>query len=68
MLSEEAVFSYKVDNYYSPEYDRGLAFNDVFLNIDWKIPTTKIKLSEKDSKQPVFEKATYFNFKEKLYV
>lgn len=68
VLSEEAVFAYKVDNYYSPECDRGLAFNDKFLTIDWKIPTTKIKLSEKDSKQPVFEKATYFNFKEKLYV
>ena len=68
VLSEEAVFAYKVDNYYSPECDRGLAFNDKFLTIDWKIPTTKIKLSEKDTKQPVFEKATYFNFKEKLYV
>ena len=68
VLSEEAVFSYKVDNYYSPEYDRGLAFNDVFLNIDWKIPTNKIKLSEKDIKQPTFEKASFFNFKVNLYV
>ena len=68
VLSEEAVFAYKVDNYYSPECDRGLAFNDAFLNIDWKIPASKMKLSEKDTKQPIFEKTTYFNFKEKLYV
>jgi dTDP-4-dehydrorhamnose 3,5-epimerase len=68
VLSEEAIFAYKVDNYYSPECDRGLAFNDKFLNIDWKIPATEMKLSEKDTKQPIFEKATYFNFKEKLYV
>ena len=34
VLSEEAVFAYKVDNYYSPESDRGIAFNDEFLNID----------------------------------
>lgn len=68
VLSQEAVFAYKVDNYYSPECDRGLACNDKFLNIDWKIPETEMKLSEKDTKQPIFEKANYFNFKEKLYV
>ena len=68
VLSEEAIFAYKVDNYYSPEFDRGIAFNDKFLNIDWKIENTKMKLSEKDTKQPVFKKATYFNFKENLYV
>lgn len=68
VLSEEAIFAYKVDNYYSPEFDRGIAFNDKFLNIDWKIENTEMKLSEKDTKQPVFKKATYFNFKENLYV
>jgi dTDP-4-dehydrorhamnose 3,5-epimerase len=68
VLSEEAVFAYKVDNYYSPECDRGISFNDAFLNIDWKIPAAEMKLSEKDTKQPIFEQATYFNFKEKLYV
>ena len=68
VLSEEVVFAYKVDNFYSPEYDRGIAFNDKFLNIDWKIPASKMKLSEKDTKLPIFEKATYLNFKEKLYV
>jgi dTDP-4-dehydrorhamnose 3,5-epimerase len=68
VLSKEAIFAYKVDNYYSPECDRGIAFNDKFLNIDWKIPANEMKLSEKDIKHPIFEKATYFNFNEKLYV
>ncbi len=68
VLSETATFAYKVDNYYSPECDAGIAFDDKVLNIDWKVPNEKMKLSDKDTKQPVFEEAVYFNFKEKLYV
>ena len=68
VLSKEATFAYKVDNFYSPECDRGIAFDDTFLNINWKVAHEEMKLSEKDTKQPVFEKAEYFNFKEKLYV
>lgn len=60
VLSEEATFAYKVDNYYSPECDSGLAFNDPFLQIDWKIPVEKMQLSPKDTKQPLFEDATHF--------
>ena len=52
VLTETATFAYKVDNYYSPECDRGLAFDDELLNIDWLLPTDKLLLSEKDSKQP----------------
>jgi dTDP-4-dehydrorhamnose 3,5-epimerase len=52
VLSETAIFAYKVDNYYSPEHDRGLAFDDSDLNIDWKLPKDIIQLSEKDQKQP----------------
>lgn len=68
VLSQEATFAYKVDNYYSPECDRGIAFADKELNIDWKLPFGKMKLSKKDFKQPDFKEAEYFNFKEKLYV
>lgn len=68
VLSEKAIVAYKVDKYYSPECDRGIAFNDKFLNIDWKVPSIEIKLSKKDRKHPIYEKATYFNFKEKLNV
>jgi dTDP-4-dehydrorhamnose 3,5-epimerase len=52
VLSETAIFSYKVDNYYSPECDRGLAFDDSALGIDWHLPATELKLSAKDQVQP----------------
>jgi len=52
VLEDETIFAYKVDNYYSPENDRGIAFNDVELGIDWKIDTEKLKLSNKDKLQP----------------
>lgn len=61
VLSEEAIFAYKVDNYYSPECDRGIAFNDPALGIDWKIDTDKLQLSPKDTKQPLFENAEVFD-------
>ena len=52
VLSETATFAYKVDNYYSRENDRGLAFNSPKLGIDWLLPADELKLSEKDLKQP----------------
>ena len=67
VLSEEAVFSYKVDNYYHPESDRGIAFNDKSLEIDWKLNSNELKLSEKDLKQPLFKNADYFSHSIKLY-
>lgn len=54
VLSDEAIFAYKVDNYYSPECDRGLAFDDEFLSIDWKLGINQLSLSDKDMKQPLF--------------
>lgn len=56
VLSEEAIFAYKVDNYYSPECDRGIAFDDNDLNIDWQVEYSKLQLSNKDIKQPTFSK------------
>jgi len=52
VLSETAIFAYKVDNYYSPECDRGLDFNDAQLNIDWHLFGDLLALSGKDQKQP----------------
>jgi dTDP-4-dehydrorhamnose 3,5-epimerase len=52
VLSEQAIFAYKVDNYYSPECDRGLAWNDPDINIDWQVAQQDIKLSDKDTRQP----------------
>ena len=61
VLSEEAIFTYKVDNYYHPESDKGIAFNDPELAIDWKINPDVLQLSVKDTQQPLFQDAAYFN-------
>ena len=52
VLEEDTIFAYKVDNYYSPENDRGIAFDDPELNIDWQLPNRELKLSQKDRVQP----------------
>jgi len=52
VLEDDTVFAYKVDSYYSPENDRGIAFDDVDLKIDWQIPHTELNLSSKDKLQP----------------
>lgn len=54
-LSEEAVFAYKVDNWYAPEYDSGIIWNDPTLNIDWKINKEKVILSSKDQQLSKFK-------------
>ena len=53
VLSDEAIFSYKVDNYYSREHERGIAYNDKNLVINWQLPLQKLKLSEKDKNYPL---------------
>lgn len=55
VLSESCTFAYKVDNYYSLECDRGIAFDDKDLNIEWQISLEKLNLSLKDTKQPLFK-------------
>lgn len=51
VLEDDTIFAYKVDNYYSPENDRGIAFDDPDLKIEWKIPHLELNLSQKDTKQ-----------------
>lgn len=53
VLSKEAVFQYKCDNFYHPEADGGISILDTSLGIDWRIPTDKAILSEKDTKHPL---------------
>lgn len=67
VLSETCTFAYKVDNYYSTECDRGIAFNDPALNIDWIVPNETLQLSAKDTMQPLFSNADHFDFSESLY-
>jgi len=54
VLSETAIFSYKVDNYYIPDSESGILWNDPDLKIDWKIPKDEIIISEKDNNLPTF--------------
>jgi len=67
VLSKEATFAYKVDNYYSPECDRGIAFDDAALSIDWQLKASDLQLSTKDTHQPLFQDADYFNHSINLY-
>ena len=52
VLEDDTVFAYKVDNYYSPECDRGISFDDEALSIDWILNTNELNLSAKDKIQP----------------
>ena len=52
VLSDSATFAYKVDNYYVPEFERGIAFNDSKLNIDWKLAVDELQLSDRDKTNP----------------
>ena len=54
VLSETAVFAYKVDNTYAPNYDSGIKWNDVTLKIDWGLEENEVKLSEKDKNLAAF--------------
>ena len=54
VLSESATLSYKVDNYYKPEFESGIIWNDPDLNIDWRINKSEIVVSEKDTKLQPF--------------
>ena len=52
VLSEEAIFQYKCDEYYAPDYEGAICYDDPDLGIDWKLPLEDIILSEKDKKHP----------------
>ncbi len=57
VLSDSATFAYKVDNYYAPEYDRGIVFDDAKLGIDWQLPIEVLQLSDKDKLHPLLSTA-----------
>ena len=52
VLSDSATFAYKVDNYYAPKHDRGIAFDDKDLAIDWQLSPNELRLSDKDKALP----------------
>lgn len=68
VLTDEVIFQYKCDNFYAPEREGAIAWDDPDLNIDWKVPADKIILSEKDTKHPRLKDAEWlFDYNENLY-
>lgn len=55
VLSSEAIFSYKVDNYYAPDNDAGIHYQDPELDIDWQLAQEDIKTSAKDQTLPTLK-------------
>jgi dTDP-4-dehydrorhamnose 3,5-epimerase len=60
VLSDEAIFTYKVDNAYTPQADAGIRWNDPDINIQWPIDPAQVQTSEKDLKQPFLKDAEVF--------
>lgn len=69
VLSDDAVFQYKCDNFYAPQADGGINILDESLGIDWGVPMEKVSLSEKDTKHPnlsEFDSPFVYNLKSNL--
>ena len=62
VLSEQAVFAYKCDNFYRPSAERGIAFDDPQLAIDWGVRREELILSDKDARNPRFAEAEFFEY------
>lgn len=68
VLTDEVIFQYKCDNSYAPQSEGALAWDDPDLGIDWRIPTDKVLLSEKDRHHSRLRDAEWlFDYNEKLY-
>ena len=61
VLSDEAIFTYKVDNVYAPQAEAGIRWNDPALDIAWPVDPAKVLTSEKDLKQPLLKDAELFD-------
>lgn len=58
VLSEEAIFTYKVDNPYTPSHERGIRYDDPSIHVEWGIEADeRVNLSEKDTKAPLLNEA-----------
>lgn len=60
VLSDEAIFTYKVDNKYAPQAEASILYNDETLRIDWPLAESQMLLSAKDREGTAFKDAVYF--------
>lgn len=68
VLTDEVIFQYKCDNFYAPQSEGALAWDDPDLDIDWKVPADKVTLSEKDRHHSRLKDAEWlFDYHEELY-
>ena len=68
VLTDEVIFQYKCDNFYAPQSEGALAWDDPDLGIDWRVPANEIVLSEKDNHHELLKDASWlFNYNESLY-
>ncbi len=68
VLTDEVVFQYKCDNFYAPQYEGAIAWDDPDLGIDWRVSSEEVLLSDKDRCHPCLKDADWlFDYEEDLY-
>ena len=68
VLTDEVVFQYKCDNFYAPQYEGAIAWDDPYLGIDWRVSSEDVLLSDKDRCHPRLKDAEWlFDYEEDLY-
>lgn len=68
VLTDEVIFQYKCDNFYAPQSEGAIAWDDPDLGIDWRIPAGQVILSEKDKRHPRLKDTdSPFNYQDNLY-
>ena len=68
VLSDEVIFQYKCDDFYTPQHEGAIAWNDPALGINWRIPADKIILSEKDAHHSLLQNVDLpFHYTDDLY-
>lgn len=60
VLSDDAIFTYKVDNVYAPQAEAGIKWNDETVNVEWPVPATDVIVSDKDDKAVALKDAEIF--------
>ncbi len=67
VLEDNTIVQYKTDSYYAPEFEAAIRWDDLTIGVDWGLPLSDIKLSEKDKHNPSLDDAKLFEYGEALY-